>query len=155
VSEEKIVICPMCEGKGEVLVISSEGDFDYMACSNCNGTGEVIEVQPSAAMEGSATMLQWEIERLKAQLAAEKQRAEKAESDLAAGKKFLSEDVTRLRELAMEISLKYEPCGYYCDPGADGYGHHDHKLYNMAKYLFGDGVKEYLPESLRPDKEKT
>jgi hypothetical protein len=32
-------------------------------------------------------------------------------------------------DLAMEISLKYEPCGYYCD---EAVGHVDHRLNNWA-----------------------
>lgn len=33
-------------------------------------------------------------------------------------------------DLAMDISLKYEPCGYYCSERA---GHVDHKLFNWAR----------------------
>lgn len=72
---------------------------------------------------------------------------QRMESDLNAGRQFLKERVAPLRELAMDISLKYEPCGYYCD---ESVGHVDHKLFNHAKYLFGSGIEDYLPVSLDP-----
>lgn len=60
---------------------------------------------------------------------------------------WLKKHVEPLRRLAMEISLKYEPCGYYCDPDEYGGGHHDHKLFNWAKFLYGDGIQSYTPEN--------
>lgn len=67
--------------------------------------------------------------------------------------KFILDHVEPLRQEAMDISLKYEPCGYYCD---EEHGHIDHKLFNDAKYLYGAGdgktfsiSDELLPESLR------
>lgn len=67
--------------------------------------------------------------------------------------KFILDHVESLRQEAMDISLKYEPCGYYCDEEHD---HIDHKLFNDAKYLYGAGdgktfaiPDELLPESLR------
>lgn len=67
------------------------------------------------------------------------------------GRTFFRESVEPLRQLAMDISLKYEPCGYYCDEAC---GHVDHKLCNQAKYLFGSGLEDYLPIELDPFPER-
>lgn len=72
------------------------------------------------------------------------QRLDKVVND---GRKFMRDSVEPLRQLAMDISLKYEPCGYYCD---ETVGHVDHKLCNQAKYLFGSGLEDYLPIELDP-----
>jgi hypothetical protein len=84
-----------------------------------------------------------EIERLERENKALKQIIED-------GRKFMKEHVEPLRQLAMDVSMKYEPCGYYCDPDEWGGGHHDHKLFNHAKYLFGSGLEDYLPIELDP-----
>lgn len=78
----------------------------------------------------------------------------KLKNIVEAGRKFMAEKVEPVRLLAMDISMKYEPCGYYCDPGEDGGGHHDHKLFNWAKYLFGSGEEDYLPVELDPFPER-
>ncbi len=75
---------------------------------------------------------------------------EQSRKVIEAGRVFLKDHVEPLRQLAMDISLKYEPCGYYCDPDGWGGGHHDHKLFNHAKYLFGSGLEDYLPIALDP-----
>lgn len=75
---------------------------------------------------------------------------EQSRKIIEAGRTFFKERVEPLRQLAMDISLKYEPCGYYCDPDAWGGGHHDHQLFNQAKYLFGSGLEDYLPVALDP-----
>lgn len=61
-------------------------------------------------------------------------------------RRFLTEFVEPFRREAMEVSLKYEPCGYYCDPDQYGGGHHDHGLYIKAKFLYGNGIEDYVPE---------
>lgn len=65
-------------------------------------------------------------------------------------KKFIGETVEPLRQEAMEVSEKYEPCGYYCDPHV---GHVDHRLYNHAKFLYraGDGKTYSIPDGLLPE----
>lgn len=69
---------------------------------------------------------------------------------IEAYKRFILEHVEPLRQLAMEISEKYEPCGYYCD---ERVGHVDHKLFNSAKYLYqaGDGKQFSIPDELLPE----
>ena len=76
---------------------------------------------------------------------------EQSRKIIEAGRTFFKESVEPLRQLAMDISLKYEPCGYYCD---EDYGHVDHNLCNQAKYLFGSGLEDYLPIELDPFPER-
>jgi predicted transcriptional regulator len=97
--------------------------------------------------EKSRTHKRTELRQQVKDLQAEVERLNKI---IESGRKFLRESVVPLKELAMDISLKYEPCGYYCDPDAWGGGHHDHKLFNQAKYLFGSGLEDYLPIELDP-----
>ena len=91
-----------------------------------------------------------EIERLERALAESREECRRLKQIIEDGRKFFKESVEPLRQLAMDISLKYEPCGYYCDPDEWGGGHHDHKLFNHAKYLFGSGLEDYLPIELDP-----
>lgn len=63
-------------------------------------------------------------------------------------RRWIVEKLEPMRQLAMEISLRYEPCGYYCDPDEYGGGHHDHKLFNWAKYLYSDGITPTTPEDV-------
>lgn len=63
-------------------------------------------------------------------------------------RKWIAEKLEPMRQLAMETSLRYEPCGYYCDPDEYGGGHHDHKLFNWAKYLYSDGITPTTPEDV-------
>lgn len=57
-------------------------------------------------------------------------------------RRFLLNYVEPLRKEAYEVSLKYEPCGYYCDPDEYGGGHHDHGLAIKAKFLYGNGIDD-------------
>lgn len=103
----------------------------------------VHEVLSEKSSNNKRTELRQSVKELQAEV-------ERLKTIIESGQKFFRESVEPLRQLAMDISLKYEPCGYYCDPDEYGGGHRDHKLYNHAKYLFGSGLEDYLPIELDP-----
>lgn len=74
-------------------------------------------------------------------------------TQLAKAQDFIADHVEPLRHQAIEVSERYEPCGYYCD---ESVGHVDgHPLARDAKWLYGDGVSQYLcPPILHPHAER-
>lgn len=76
------------------------------------------------------------------------QRIRELEGIVKGYREWIAKHVEPMRQLAMEISLKYEPCGYYCDPDDYISGHHDHQLFNSAKFLYGNGDERYTPEDV-------
>lgn len=74
-------------------------------------------------------------------------------TQLAKAQDFIADHVEPLRHQAIEVSERYEPCGYYCD---ERVGHVDgHPLARDAMWLYGDGVDQYLcPPILHPRAER-
>ena len=61
-------------------------------------------------------------------------------------KQLFAARVIHTLELAMVISLKHEPCGYYCD---EAVGHVDHRLFNWARASLGEA--ERIKKGFDPD----